>query len=543
MKKLISFFEKHPILSIVLIGLPIVLFSLSSYPLTIMEARNFITAREMIHDNHWLLTTMNGIPRYEKPPLPTWLSALSALSLGQSGLFAWRLPAALMVIFLAVVVYYFSLILRLSKNQSLQNALIALTSFYIISITIEAPWDIFAHGFMAAGIYFLFRFFQEEKNIWKNVLLASFFTGLSLLSKGPVSLYALLLPFLIAYFSVYKREKVKQKWIYFIAYILLAVAIGGWWWIYVYLNDTASTSVFSKETKNWSSYHTKVFYYYWYFFVQSGIWTIPAVMSLLYPYMKKRVHNFKAYKFTFLWTVIAVILLSLIPEKKMRYLMPVLIPLSVNTGFYIEYLIENFKKIKNKYELIPPYLNTILLIIISFAGPLVIFFKFHPFKNNFAGWALAVLFSFYVIGFILFRSLRKKDFKSIFYSMVFLSGLYFILIVPLRIKFGKESDAKRIQAISLFEKQNQIKTYSLGIVAPEFLWYYNGKIKDLLSGNQQDIPQESKFGIIISKREKTSPGKFFGDDYQIKKIGEYNLNTGKKQRSRLIHEYYIIKKK
>ena len=51
------------------------------YP-NIMEARNFITAREMVSDGNWLLTTMNGEPRYEKPPLPTWLAAISGMIFG-----------------------------------------------------------------------------------------------------------------------------------------------------------------------------------------------------------------------------------------------------------------------------------------------------------------------------------------------------------------------------------------------------------------------------------------------------------------------------
>lgn len=42
-----------------------------------MEARNFNSAREMINHNNWVLTTMNGEARYEKPPLPTWLAAIS----------------------------------------------------------------------------------------------------------------------------------------------------------------------------------------------------------------------------------------------------------------------------------------------------------------------------------------------------------------------------------------------------------------------------------------------------------------------------------
>lgn len=30
----------------------------------------------MITENHWLLTTMNGEARYEKPPFPSWIGAI-----------------------------------------------------------------------------------------------------------------------------------------------------------------------------------------------------------------------------------------------------------------------------------------------------------------------------------------------------------------------------------------------------------------------------------------------------------------------------------
>ncbi len=543
MKKLITLIEQHPILSILLITLPMLLINLGSFPITIMEARDFITAREMLHDNHWLLTTMNGVARYEKPPLPTWLSAISAFILGQSGLFAWRLPGALMVIFIGIYIYFFSLKLRLTRNQALQNALISTTSFYIIAITIEAPWDIFAHGFMLAGIYYLYKFFQEKENIWTNTLLSSIFIGFSILSKGPVSLYALLLPFIISYFIVYKWVNKKEKIIPLLSLILLSIMIGSWWWIYVYLNDTSSTSIFSKETNNWTSYNVKPFYYYWYFFVQSGIWTIPAFMSLLYPYMIRKTAHKKAYKFTFLWTIISVILLSLIPEKKMRYLMPVLIPLSLNLGFYIEYFIQYFKKIKNKYELIPPYLNTILLILVSFLIPIILLIKFNPFSLGYPLLYILISISFFIMGFILIKSLLKKDFKEIFYSMVFITALAFILIMPLKNILNKNNSAKEIAKIQTIEKEQHIKTYSLGKVAPEFLWYYNGKIKDLYKNKTLRIPDETTFGIVISLGENKSPYKIFGSKYEIKEINEYNLNPGKKQRQRLIHKFYIIKKK
>ena len=43
----------------------------------IMESRNIITAREMVYDHNWLVPTMNGELRLEKPPLPTWIAAIN----------------------------------------------------------------------------------------------------------------------------------------------------------------------------------------------------------------------------------------------------------------------------------------------------------------------------------------------------------------------------------------------------------------------------------------------------------------------------------
>ena len=42
----------------------------------IMESRNIVTAREMVYDHNWLVPTMNGELRLEKPPLPTWIAAV-----------------------------------------------------------------------------------------------------------------------------------------------------------------------------------------------------------------------------------------------------------------------------------------------------------------------------------------------------------------------------------------------------------------------------------------------------------------------------------
>ncbi|MFT7330487.1 MAG: hypothetical protein ACI848_000553, partial [Roseivirga sp.] len=55
---IIKYVENHPVTSIFLFSLLLLLPNLNSAVLTIMEARNFITAREMVLDGNWILTTM-----------------------------------------------------------------------------------------------------------------------------------------------------------------------------------------------------------------------------------------------------------------------------------------------------------------------------------------------------------------------------------------------------------------------------------------------------------------------------------------------------
>ena len=65
---MIKIIEKYPLASLSIVVLLMLLVHLDIPNVTIMEARNFITAREMVINDNWLLTTMNGEARYQKPP-------------------------------------------------------------------------------------------------------------------------------------------------------------------------------------------------------------------------------------------------------------------------------------------------------------------------------------------------------------------------------------------------------------------------------------------------------------------------------------------
>ncbi len=540
--------QHNPILTITVLVLLMLTFGVQYLSVSIMEARNFITAREMLTDGNWLLTTMNGEARYEKPPLPTWLAAFFGMIFGIKNLLAIRFPAIIFIAITGVFTYLLSNKLLNNKNHSLINALIVVTSFYVIGISIEAPWDIFTHGFMLMAIYFLFQYLQGNSNNFKAILIAGLFLGCSILCKGPVSFYALLLPFLIAYGVVFKFTAIKKQILPLLAFLIIGLIVGGWWYLYVRLNDPATfTAIAERETGNWSSYNIRPFYYYWSFFTQSGIWTIPAFISLLYPYLKRRVSNTKAYRFSFIWTIAAVILLSLIPEKKSRYLMPVLIPLAINTGFYIEYLIRCFKGLKDKRETIPVYFNFGLIALIGLAFPIVGYLFLGEKLSGYMMFPFAIAsITLVLLSVLIFVQLKLKNMEKVFYLTIFFFAALLISGLPLSTALI-DNNYKPISNLKEDTKKEAINVYGFNYISPEMIWQFGDKIPNI---TQEDgtinFPNEPVFGMLANGISPEHQELLLAK-YHIEKVATYDLNTSAKDsksyRGRLVNTYYILTKK
>lgn len=541
---MIKVIEKNPITILCIVFFLMVFIHLNIPKITIMEARNFISAKEMLLHKNWLLPTLNGEARYEKPPLPTWLTALTAMIFGFKNLWALRFPAAFMILFSGIFTYFLSIKLNLNKGQCLRNGLILMTSFYIVAIINEAPWDLFAHGFMLAGIYFIFIFLEDSIKKWKYIFISSFFIGLSILSKGPVAVYAMLLPFLISYGFIHTFKKTTKIIFPLIIWTILFLAIGGWWYIYVRLADpTAFLKVATKETINWSNYNVHPFYYYWNFFIQSGIWAIPSLISLYYFYMTKRVSNKKQYQFIFWWTILSLILLSIIPEKKPRYLVPVLFPLALNIGFYIEFVINKFKTIQSKKESLPVYFNFGLIGIIALSLPIALLFvikdSFFQFTFNY----ILTLCSSLLIGYYILKKLNEKKLENVFYLTVLFIAFTMLFGMPFAQKFTYNKNFRPVSLAHTFEKNEKIISYSAGNVAPELLWNYNESLKNIYKNNRLILPKQNKFGLILSADTDSSVLKELQKNYTLKLTDSFNLNIGLKNKNRLIANYYLVEKK
>lgn len=516
--------------------------NLDAIYINIMEARNFITAREMINDDNWIFTTMNAEPRYEKPPLPTWLTAISMLIFGTQGLFGLRLPSAIMGIVLVVFIYKY--LLKITKNIELSfvAGLIASTSFYIVFSSRDGQWDIYTHSFMMLAIFSLYRLYNSTKNWYSLAAVTGLFIGCSILSKGPVSLYGLFLPFLIAYGFIYKFDGTKERWKALLLLTIVALVSGGWWNLYVYLYDTrAVAEITSQETGRWLNYNVRPFYYYWSFFIQSGLWTIPSFVALLYPYLKDKVSNKKAYKFTLLWTLVSVFLLSVIPEKKSRYLLPVLIPMAMNTAFYIEFLLNHFRGIKTK-EAAVVYFH---FGIFAFAGcifPIAAYFYFETFLQEILLWYILSSIFLFVIGVFMFRFLMLKKVKPLFYLSIFFLVSIVWFGLPMADKINANPNYNSSSNIENHQKDNKLPVYEFQNFTPEIIWEYGRSIPVLTQRGEVEIPSEDKFLLLAEAYNKDSLQRVF-ENYNTTIIDSVDMNpVSTTIKRRLKRDLYLLEK-
>lgn len=289
----------------------------------IMESRNLITAREMVYDGHWIVPTMNGDLRLEKPPLPTWLTAVAEIVSPDNVALA-RAMAGLAALLL--VSYFWRFSRRILRLDPFVPTLLLCTCYNVILMGRTASWDIYCHAFMMGGIYHFARAMSARRCDWWQFFWAGILTGFSILSKGPVSLYALFLPFILS-FCIFRHASMRGKWCALVMMIVVSLLVGGWWYVYVHVVEADALSrVVEKESGSWINRNVRPWWYYWKFFLETGVWSLLLLTSIFLPLFNRRRRTSRRWLLTLCWMLFSLVLLSVLPEKKSRYLLPILIP-------------------------------------------------------------------------------------------------------------------------------------------------------------------------------------------------------------------------
>jgi 4-amino-4-deoxy-L-arabinose transferase-like glycosyltransferase len=162
--------------------------------------------------------------------------------------------------------------------------------------------------------------------------------GLSILSKGPVAPYGMLLPFVVSMAWRGGWSQLKTHGRGAVLAVLVALVVGASWPLYVLSqHQEAAVAVARLESSSWAERHVKPLWYYFSFPVFTGIWTLAALAALAWPYARPRLRSWVPYGLLLTWVVLTIVVLSLIPEKKERYLLPVMPPLALLTAAMVQY--------------------------------------------------------------------------------------------------------------------------------------------------------------------------------------------------------------
>lgn len=396
-------------------------------PADLMEARNFISAREIVMNNEWLVTTLNGAYRFEKPPLPTWLTALT-MEITQNFSDEWilRIPVAIICVLLALYMYKFVDEFVHNKNIAFLSSFVLCTTFMVTKVGAENAWDAYPYVFMFISLYYLVRILHT--NAMRFVFPAAFFLACSLLSKGPVAPYGMLLPFCISYCIVYRFEYIKKSKGKLLLYFGLGIALAMLWPMAMMIeNADLFISVMLKEENTWSHRHVQPFFFYLHFIGFMGIWAIFTLFALgekwrLHEIINPKDEQDKFFQFGRMWAILTLILLSIIKMKKERYGLPIYIelvlPVSILLYQYTKTAWEKLKNIEQK-----AFIAQFFCIVVASIGAVaIIIWK----ADTVVGKLLLPIPFLGILAYMLPR--YKRDNDALIKSVIYCSGILLLFI-------------------------------------------------------------------------------------------------------------------
>ena len=193
------------------------------------EARYANIARIMAEINDWIVVQIDyGVPFWAKPPLSTWVSALSLSIFGNSE-WAVRLPYLIVSILLALWISKYS---NHKNNYFSAFVLFSIPEFYLHSGVVST--DLMLSMSIALIMLSFWEIIINKKSKWNYGLFIAI--GLGLLSKGPISLALTLPPILLwaIHFKMMKEILFKLWWV---RGILISLIIALPWYLLVELNS------------------------------------------------------------------------------------------------------------------------------------------------------------------------------------------------------------------------------------------------------------------------------------------------------------------
>lgn len=185
---------------LILVSLAVYLPPLFKIPLTRAESMYALVPLEMLHSGHWLLSTLNGAPYLDKPPLLYWLTIFAYKIFGTAP-WAARMPTLACTLGEIWLTYLLGRRLFRARAAWL-GGFVLLSSLGFFVLHLQILMDHLVTLFLLASLYCLWRWQEEPEQRWA----LGFYLALAggFLSKGFIGL---IFPLLISTLFLWFRNR------------------------------------------------------------------------------------------------------------------------------------------------------------------------------------------------------------------------------------------------------------------------------------------------------------------------------------------------
>lgn len=389
------------------------------------------SAREMLLTGNWFQVQINFEPFWEKPPLFFWMQVLSMKAFGINE-FAARFPNAICGIVTLQVLFSIGL-----KWQSRTFAWIwtllysgSILPFLYFKSGIIDPWF---NLFIFLSVYHLFLTLEfPQKGLLKNAAIAGLFSGLAILTKGPVGLLLALLTFCV--WLVFNRFKKRVSPVSVLVFAMTAAAVSCAWFGYeVFKNGPwflkefieYQIDLFSRPVAG----HSQPFYYH---FVVVLIGCFPSSLFAIPAFSRKfqgdQFHLSSWMKYLF-WVVM--ILFSIVTTKIVHYSSMSYIPLTYLAALYLA-------RIQSGKAALPIWLKSSLATLGYIIGTVIFIFPILLYNRS--------MFIPYIND-VFVQGNLSADIPSL--GIEWIAGLMFLATISLAIWMRKATLQKRFLILSV----------------------------------------------------------------------------------------------
>ncbi len=341
-----------------------------------MENFNVLTSIEMVRDGHWLLPTLNGAPRLQKPPLAQWITAWGIAS-GGPLTWAARWPSLLMGAMLPLVAGAAGRLVG-GQRMGVLAALMIVGNVFFLKYARRASYDIQLALWVALTTYFLLLCVIRG-SWWTGCLGAGAGLGLALMTKGPVALAETIAPLALwlGMLLWLRRGAAKSsssggsiRWGALAAGMGVMLAIGLPWVMYVLSHVSAAQLAAWKNELSMAEEQAEGLQSRpWEVLIFLGLfvpWTICLVVGLISCWTRRRGRDGAWRGWMALAWAVPLGIISLVPPIRDRYLLPMIFPAALLAAWGWLELFDD-QNIKHHRRLI--WLHGIFLSVAAIALP------------------------------------------------------------------------------------------------------------------------------------------------------------------------------